>query len=157
MKYLTDLEALNYHGYDWHSFAFEKERKYPREVREWAGDYGIEKRGEREIASPIRAFLDHLFYTIRFMKLVPTYRIEDLLFSDEEEKEILQKVEELLEPVLNDEERELLHRWKRFNAGGNYEPVNRLLSQREAWREKFRKNRSNGGDFRERLRKAFGL
>ncbi len=157
MKYLTDLEALNYHGYDWHSFAFREEKTYPKEVREWAGDYGIERKGEMEIASPVRAFLDHLFYTIRFLKLVPTYRVEDLLFSEDKEREILQKVEELLEPILAEEERELLYRWKRFNSGGRYEPVCKLFSQREAWKRRFGKIGSNGEDFRERIRKAFGF
>jgi hypothetical protein len=155
MKYLTDLEALNYHGYDWHSHAFKKGREYPEEVRGWAGDYGVEVRGDTEVASPVRAFLDHLFYTIRFLKTVPTYRTKELLFSEEEEREILKKVKELLEPALNKEERELLKKWIAFNAGGAYEPVHKSLLEREAWKRRFGKGRSTKEDFRRRLGKAF--
>jgi len=157
MKYLTDLEALNYHGCDWHSHTFKEIKEYPKEVREWAGNYGVERRGNLEVASPVRAFLDHIFYTIRFLKAVPTYRTKELLLTEEEEREVLKKVKELLEPVLRKEERELLKKWKEFNAGGAYEPVRKSLLEREAWKRRFGKDRNAEEDFRERLRKAFGI
>ncbi|WP_457568888.1 hypothetical protein [Desulfurobacterium sp.] len=155
--YLTDLEALNYHGYDWHSFAFRKKRNYPEEVRKWAGDFGVINEGNREVANPVRAFLDHLFYTIRFMGLVPTYRVEDLLFSEKEEREILQKVDEILEPILNKKERELLRKWKMFNSGERYEPDRKPIIERKTWKRRFGKNRDDEEDFRDRIRKAFGF
>ncbi len=155
--YLTDLEALNYHGYDWHSFAFRKKRIYPEEVRKWAGDYGVIDEKDMEIAKPVRAFLDHLFYTIRFKRLVPSYRVQDLLFSQKEEKEILNKVDKLLEPILNEEERNLLRKWKEFNSGGPYEHTYKLLVESEAWKRRFGKSRSDEDDFKSRIRKAFGF
>ncbi|NIA12400.1 MAG: hypothetical protein GWP10_22465 [Nitrospiraceae bacterium] len=90
-SYLTGLEALNYHGCDWHSFAYDFNNQYPKEIREWTGDYGVEKQGNREIANPVRAYLDYLLYEIRFRKIVPSYRLTDLAFSDEEEREIKKK------------------------------------------------------------------
>lgn len=58
--YLTGIEALNYHGADWHSFACDFNREYPKEVREWAGDYGVVEEKEREVADTVIAFLDYL-------------------------------------------------------------------------------------------------
>jgi len=157
LSYLTGMEALNYHGCDWHSFAYDFSRQYPKEVREWAGDWGVERKENREIANPVRAFLDYLFYDIRFRKIVPSYRLTDLAFSDEEEKEIMEKVKEFLEPVLTEEEKKLLEKWKQYNAGGNYEPAHRTLYEREAWKRRFKKTGSNAGNLKERIRKAFNL
>jgi tRNA nucleotidyltransferase/poly(A) polymerase len=155
LPYLTGMEALNYHGCDWHSFAYDFSRQYPKEVREWAGDWGVERKEDKEIANPVRAYLDYLFHSIRFLKEVPSYRVSDLAFSDEEEKQIMEKVKELLEPVFKGEEKELFEKWKRYNAGGEYEPARRTLYEREAWKRRFKKTGSNAEDLKERIRKAF--
>ena len=154
--YLTGLEALNYHGCDWHSFAYDLSNQYPKEVREWAGNYGVEKHWNREIANPVRAYLDYLLYEIRFRKIVPSYRLSDLAFSDEEERKITEKVKKLLEPTLI-EEKKLLRKWERYNAGGEYEPAHRTLYERKAWKRRFKKAGDNAESLKERIRKAFNL
>ena len=157
--YLTGMEALNYHGADWHSFAYDFNCKYPEEVRKWAGNYGIVEKDGKEIANPVRAFLDYLFYTIRFKGIVPTRRVSDLNFSDDEEREIEEKVEKLLKPALKGEELEILERWERYNRGGHYEPTHVRLLEREAWKRwrERRKAQFNVRDFKEAVRKAFNL
>jgi len=146
LPYLTGMEALNYHGCDWHSFAYDFSHQYPKEVRNWADDYGVEKEENREIANSVRAFLDYLFYDIRFRKIVPSYRLTDLAFSDEEERKIMEKVKEILEPILTEEEKELIRKWKQYNAGGDYEPAHRTLHEREAWKRGFKKTGSIAGN-----------
>ncbi|WP_022846761.1 hypothetical protein [Desulfurobacterium sp. TC5-1] len=157
VHYLTGIEALNYHGADWHSFAYDFNRRYPEEVRTWAEDYGIIKEENREVANPVRAFLDYLFYNIRFRKRVPVKRISDLNFSDKEEKEIKQKLRELLEPALKEEELELLKKWERYNRGEHYELARIRLLEREAWKRRTKKAQRNVRDFKEAVRKAFNL
>ena len=156
--YLTGIEALNYHGADWHSFACDFNREYPKEVREWAGDYGVVEEKNREVADTVRAFLDYLFYEIRFEERVPTRRVSDLNFSDEEEREIEEQVEKLLKPALRTEqEREILRRWISYNQGGEYEPIRFKLLDREPWRKRAKKVQDNARRFREALRKAVDL
>jgi len=153
--YLTGLEALNYHGIDWHSFAFDFNMEYPELVRNWCGDYGIEKKEDREIANPVRAFLDYLLYEIKFEKRIPIKRVSDLAFSDEEEKEIAKQVKEKLKRFLKDKEREILEKWIHYNEGGEYEFTNVRLLKRKAWKERRKKTKFNFRNFRESFRKIF--
>jgi len=155
--YLTGIEALNYHGYDWHSFCCDFNREYPEEVRTWAGDYGVVNEKNREIANPIRAFLDYLFFNFRFNERVPERRFEDLLFSEEEEKELANQIEKLLVPVLTKREKWLFGKWKQFNEGGDYEFVNFKLFRDKAWQERIKKTGFDFNSFRKAIRKAFNF
>lgn len=155
--YLTGLEALNYHGADWHSFAYDFNRNYPPEVRKWCGNYGVVEEENREIANPVRAFLDYLFYNIKYRKRVPTKRIEDLLFSEKEEKEIKRMIENNLKKYLKGKDKEILELWIKYNNGGDYEFTNIRLLKRKAWRERRKKTKFNLKSFEEGLRQAFNL
>ena len=155
--YLTGLEALNYHGTDWHSFAFDFNREYPELIRKWCGDYGVEEKDGREIANPVRAFLDYLLYKIKFEKKVPLKRVRDLAFSEEEEKEIEKMVEEKLKPFLKDKDREILEKWIEYNNGGEYEFTDIRLLKRKAWRERRKKTKFDLESFRKDIRQAFNL
>ncbi len=157
MHYITGLEALNYHGADWHSFAFDFNREYPPLIRDWCGDYGIKKEKDEEVANPVRAFLDYLLYEIKFEKRVPIKRVSDLAFSDEEEREILEQVEKKLKNFLKGKDREILEKWIRYNSGGDYEFTNIRLLKRKAWRKRRKKTKFNLKDFRENVRKTFDL
>ena len=156
-RYLTGMHALNRHGIDWHSSALDFSFEYPEEVRKWAGDWGVVRENGREVADPVRAFLDFLFYEIRYRKAVPCDRVEDLGFSPEQEREIAGKVEELLEPVLTEREREILKKWKRYNEGGRYEPARRTLADRKAWKGRFGTNRGDAKSLEERIGEVFGF
>ena len=155
--YLTGLEALNYHGVDWHSFAFDFNREYPKLIRNWCGDYGIEENKDGEVANPVRAFLDYLLYEIRFEKRVPVKRVSDLAFSDEEEKEIEKLVKEKLKKFLKGKEREILEKWIHYNEGGEYEFTNVRLLKRKAWRERRKKSKFDFKGFRKAFREVFIL
>ena len=133
-NYLTGIQALNYHHYDWHKESVDRNRQYPDAVRIWS-DWGI----ENNIANPIRAYLDYLYYNIAFQKRVPNMKIDMFLFDDEEEKEIEDKIETLLKPVLTDkEERELLRLFKDYSRGGKYDVRSKSYTQRKARRESLR-------------------
>lgn len=153
LHYLTGIEALNYHGADWHSFAYDFNREYPEEVRNWAGDFGVVREKDREVANPVRAFLDYLFYEIRFKRKVPVNRVGYFNFTDEEEREIEEKVETLLKPALKGEELELFKRWLRYNKGGDYEPYRPRLLEREPWKSRAEEIMENYKRFRERLKR----
>jgi hypothetical protein len=127
--YITGIQALNYHGYDWHRSYFDFNKsvyKNDKELMEWC-DYGI----ENNIANPYRAFLDYLYHNIHFKKRVPNHRIEMFLFTDEEEKELLRLIDKYLLPILDKEEMELFELWKKYNNGGKYENRSRKKTLRE--------------------------
>ncbi len=112
MGYITGVDALRYHGYDWHP-AKVKEDRYPENVREWS-DFGI----EGNIASPIRAFLDILYHYIVNLNILPPVRLEEYVFTEEEEREVLEKANSLLRKVLKGGEQiRLLEEWFDYNAG----------------------------------------
>jgi hypothetical protein len=155
--YLTGIEALNYHGNDWHLTSIDLNYEYPEEVRTWAGDFGVTKEKNREVANPIRAFLDYLFYVLRYMKHVPVIRFDDLVFSEEKEKEISKQIERLLIPVLTTEEKWLLEKWKKYNKGGEYEFINFKQTESKTEGRRKRKIGFDVNDFRNYLGKAFNL
>ncbi len=129
--YLTGIEALNHHHYDWHKGSVNYNRKYPSSVKKWC-DWGI----ENNIANPIRAYLDYLYYNIKFERRVPNMRIDMFLFDDQEEQEILEKIETLLKPALtDDEELELLALYKGYLYGGKYDFRSKSYEDRKARRE----------------------
>ena len=129
--YITGIVALNYHHYDWHKCSVDMSRRYPDKVRSWC-DWGI----ENNIANPIRAYLDYLYYNIKFERRVPNMRIDMFLFDDQEEQEILEKIETLLKPALtDDEEIELLALYKDYLQGGKYDFRSKSYAERKARRE----------------------
>jgi len=137
--YLTSIEALNYHKYDWHSSSIDYSYKYPKEIKEWS-NYGI----DNNIANPIRAYLDYLYYNIKFLKRVPNMKINMFLFSEDEEKKILYLINTLLKRKLNSKELELLNLYKNYLKGGKYDFRSELYSKRKAQRERVKANRVNG-------------
>ena len=132
--YLTGIPALNLHHYDWHKGSVDYNHKYPSLVKTWC-DWGI----ENNIANPIRAYLDYLFYNIKFERRVPNMRIDMFLFNDQEEQEILEKIETLLKPALSDdEELELMVLYKDYLKGGKYDFRSKSYAKRKAKREKLK-------------------
>lgn len=132
LNYLTGIESLNHHHYDWHKGSVDYSRRYPDEVKTWC-DWGIKD----NIANPIRAYLDYLFYNIEFERRVPNMRIDMFLFDDQEEQEILEKIETLLKPALTeDEELELLALYKDYLKGGKYDFRSKSYTKRKARRER---------------------
>jgi len=154
MKYVTGIEALNYHGADWHSVYFDYTKVYPDEIRTWCGDYGIVRKEDREIANPVRAFLDYILYLIKYKNIVPTKRIQDLNFSDDEENDIKEAIERYLEPYLrkNEEDYELFLKWKKYNDGGIYEYTTKSFARKEAWIKMLEKIRANERDNKNTVR-----
>jgi hypothetical protein len=134
-KYITGIEALNLHRYDWHTTYIDSNKIYYLNLlREWCS-YGIKK----SVANPIRAFLDIIFYSIHYKKRVPNHKIDYFLFNEDEEKEILNLIETILKPKLSSEEKELLNKWIDYNNGDSYEFVkNPRRIRREATRRKNR-------------------
>ena len=133
-EYITGIQALNYHHYDWHSSYFHfKQSIYENsdELKKWLGDFGI----NNNIANPYRAFLDYLYNSIHFLKIVPNYRINMFLFDENESKKLLQMIENYLRPKLNKEELILLEKWKIYNNGGKYEFNNSRAIQRKIRRK----------------------
>ena len=112
MGYITGIDALRLHGYDWHLGKI-RENRYPENVREWS-EFGI----DGNVASPIRAFLDILYHYIVNVSILPPVRLEEFTFTEEEEKAILEKAESCLKKVLKEEEkRRLLEEWEKYNKG----------------------------------------
>ncbi len=133
-QYLTGSPALNHHRYDWHKCSADYSRQFPDEVKSWC-DWGI----ENNIANPIRAYLDYLFYNIKFERRVPNMCIDMFLFNDNEEKEIKEKIETMLKPALtDDEELELLALYKNYLNGGKYDFRSKTYAKRKAKREKIK-------------------
>jgi len=133
-NYLTSIQALNYHHYDWHKGSVDYDRVYPKEVKEW-NNWGI----EGNIANPIRAYLDYLYYNIKFQKRVPNMKIDMFLFDESEAKEIKEKIESMLKPALKSkEELELLELYKRYLKGGKYDFRSKTYTQRKAMRERYK-------------------
>ncbi len=132
-NYLTAIQALNHHHYDWHKTSVDRTRRYPTGVRSWT-DWGIEE----NIANPIRAYLDYLYYNIRFQERVPNMTIEMFLFDEKEKHEIETKIETLLRPVLTDKERELLGMFEKYSKGAKYDIRSKSYAQRKARRESLR-------------------
>jgi len=136
--YLTGIPALNHHYYDWHKCSMDYSRQFPDEVKSWCG-WGI----ENNIANPIRAYLDYLFYNIKFERRVPNMRIDMFLFNDNEEKEIEEKIETMLKPALiDDEELELLELFKGYLYGGKYDFRSKTYAKRKSKREKIKSSNS---------------
>jgi transcriptional regulator with XRE-family HTH domain len=132
--YLTSIQALNYHHYDWHKGAVDYNRQYPSEVREWS-DWGI----DNFVANPIRAYLDYLYYNIKFQRRVPNMKIDMFLFDDKEVKEIEEKIQTLLKPVLEDgEEMDLLEQFIKYQKGGEYDFRSKSYAKRKAFRERLK-------------------
>ena len=142
-KYITGIQALNYHFYDWHTSYFNfDEAIYENadELREWLGEFGI----ENDIANPYRAFLDYLYNYIHFTKAVPNYRIEMLLFDDKETQILLDMIDKYLKPKLNEEELKLLEKWKIYNNGGEYDFTSPKSTERKNRRAKNKALREYG-------------
>ena len=132
--YLTAIQALNYHHYDWHKGSVNYDRRYPGELKEWSswviGD---------NIANPIRAYLDYLYYNIKFQKRVPNMKIDMFLFDDSEAKEIEEKIETMLKPTLTaKEELEILSLYRKYLKGGKYDFRSKTYTQRKALRERYK-------------------
>ncbi len=141
--YLTGIPALNHHHYDWHKGSVDYSRQYPNEVKTWC-DWGIED----NIANPIRAYLDYLFYNIKFERRVPNMRINMFLFDDQEEQEILEKIETLLKPALSDyEELELLVLYKDYLKGGKYDFRSKSYTENKTYRERVQSYLEDGNYF----------
>ena len=141
--YLTGIPALNHHHYDWHKCSVDFSRQFPDEVKSWC-DWGIED----NIANPIRAYLDYLFYNIKFERRVPNMRINMFLFDDQEEREILEKIETLLKPALSDdEELELLELFKDYLKGGKYDFRSKSYTENKTYRERVQSCLENGSYF----------
>ncbi len=141
--YLTGIPALNHHYYDWHQGSVDYSRHYPDEVKTWC-DWGIED----NIANPIRAYLDYLFYNIKFERRVPNMRIDMFLFDDQEEQEILEKIETLLKPaLLDDEELKLLALYKDYLKGGKYDFRSKSYTESNAYRKRVRSYLEEGSYF----------
>jgi len=130
-SYLTGIEALNFHHYDWHKSGMDYTYKYPEGVRKWS-NLGI----ENNIANPIRAYLDYLYYNIKFLKRVPNMKIEMFLFDTDEKEEILAKIDTDLTPILTAEEKEILKKFKEYLKGGDYDPSSKLTARRKAKRQR---------------------
>jgi len=127
--YLTGIPALNYHHYDWHKGSVDNSQQFPDEVKSWC-DWGIED----NIANPIRAYLDYLFYNIKFERRVPNMRIDMFLFDYNEAKEIEEKIKTLLKPALtDDEELELLALYKDYLIGGEYDFRSKSYTEKKAY------------------------
>ena len=138
-KYITNIQALNYHNYDWHKLSVNNNRQYPEEVKTWC-DWGI----ENNIANPIRAYLDYLYYNIKFKKRVPNMKIDMFLFDSKEEREIEEKIETLLKPALTTkEELELLTLFKKYLRGGKYDFRSKSYTERKARREAYKTYRND--------------
>jgi len=130
--YLTGIPALNHHHYDWHKCSVDYSRRFPDEVKTWC-DWGIKD----NIANPIRAYLDYLFYNIKFERRVPNMRINMFLFDDHEEQEILEKIETLLKPALtDDEELEILALYKDYLKGGKYDFRSKSYTERKSYQRR---------------------
>lgn len=111
-SYITGIDALRYHGYDWH-LAKVREDRYPQNVKEWS-DFGI----EGNIASPVRAFLDILYHYIVNLSILPPVRLEEYTFTEKEEQEVIEKANSLLREALTDNEKlKLLEEWFDYNEG----------------------------------------
>jgi len=130
--YLTGIPALNLHHYDWHKCSANYSRQFPDEVKNWC-NWGIED----NIANPIRAYLDYLFFNIKFERRVPNMRIDMFLFNDDEAKEIEEKIETMLKPALsNNEELELLELFKNYLHGGKYDFKSKSYTENKAYQRK---------------------
>jgi len=117
-EYITGIQALNYHRYDWHGSCFDYTKSVygnVKELKEWLGDFGVQD----GIASPYRAFLDYLYHNIHFLKRVPNHRIDMFLFDDKEKIKLLDYIEKYLKPKLNGKELILLDKWRDYNDGKN--------------------------------------
>jgi len=111
MGYITGIDALRYHGYDWH-IAKIREDRYPENVRGWS-DFGI----EGNIASPIRAFLDILYHYIVNLGILPPVKTEEFTFTEEEEQDITEKANGLLREALTSKEQiRLFEEWPEHNV-----------------------------------------
>ena len=134
-EYITGIQALNYHHYDWHNSYFDFNKsvyKNAKELKKWLGSFGI----ENNIANPYRAFLDLLYNDIHFSKRVPNHKIDFFLFDENEEKELLSLIDKYLKPNLNNEELEILEKWKNYNSGGRYDFRSKKRIEREIRRRK---------------------
>jgi len=141
--YLTGIPALNHHHYDWHKGRVDYSRRFPDKVKTWC-DWGI----ENNIANPIRAYLDYLFYNIKFERRVPNMRIDMFLFDDQEEQEILEKIDTLLKPALSDdEELELLALYKDYLKGGKYDFMSKSYIERKSYLRRVQSYLEDGSYF----------
>lgn len=134
-EYITGIQALNYHRYDWHGSCFDYTKSVygnAKELREWLGDFEI----QAGIASPYRAFLDYLYHNIHFLKRVPNHRIDMFLFDNEEKIKLLDYIEKYLKPKLNEKELILLDKWRNYNDGKKYDFTSKKSTNRKIRREK---------------------
>ncbi len=134
-EYITGIQALNYHRYDWHGSCFDYTKSVyenAKELREWLGDFEIQD----GIASSYRAFLDYLYHNIHFLKRVPNHTIDMFLFDGKEKIKLLDYIEKYLKPKLNREELILLNKWKDYNNGGEYDFTSKKSTNRKIRRGK---------------------
>ena len=112
MGYITGIDALRLHGYDWHLGKIRDDR-YPENVRRWS-DFGI----EGSVATPVRAFLDILYHYIVNLNILPPVKLEEFTFTGEEEREIMEKLDSHLKKALKEgEQKRLLEEWKEYSSG----------------------------------------
>ena len=144
--YFTGIASINHYGCDWHRTTVDYNCVFPKEVRNWT-DYGIY--GNK--ANPIRAYLDYLYYNIKFLGRVPNMKIDMFGFSEQQEREIKEKIESLLKPALS-EELELFKLYKQYLNGGKYDFRSKSYIERKTRREALKKlnaieNRTVARDF----------
>ena len=112
MGYTTGIDALRLHGYDWHMGRIRSDR-YLENVKRWS-DFGIED----NVATPVRAYLDMIYHYIVNLNILPPVKLEEFTFTEEEEREIMEKLDSHLKKVLKKgEQKRLLKEWIEYNSG----------------------------------------
>ena len=130
--YFTGIASINHYGCDWHRTTVDYNCVFPKEIRSWT-NYGI--CGNK--ANPIRAYLDYLYYNIKFLGRVPNMKIDMFGFSEQQERKIKEKIESLLKPALSDnkEKLELFKLYKQYLNGGKYDFRSKSYAERKTRRE----------------------